>query len=357
MVAGKGKGYIMLLSPVLSIILPVYNGEEFIRRTIQSVLTQELTDWELIVVNDGSKDQTENIVSEFCDLDTRIKKITQENKGLSAARNAGYLRAIGKYIVFLDADDYVEPDYYKKLVASTEESGADFVVSGYIRDFVQKTGQIKSCPVLVDDQLLDIEKDREQLANSYRNMYFYNVYIHVWNKIYRHDFLQRHGILFDEAIRYAEDVPYNIECLQHSKNIQFLNIAGYHYICHQAERLTGNWKDSLLEDNCRVYQQIVNYEHSGLKMEKSEITAGMYLRSCYLALEKAIAAGMTYQQIKNAIYTIFAMPALSESLDTLQKSCRSKEFLVYRMIWNFKLPGIIYLSVVLRKYLKSAMGR
>ena len=347
----------MLHSPVLSIILPVFNGEAFIRRTIQSVLEQQLEDWELITVNDGSTDQSEAIIAEFCALDARITKISQENRGLSAARNAGYLKATGKYIVFLDADDYVEPNYYKELVASTEKSGADFVVSGYVRDFVQANGQIKSCPVCFCNRFLSIESDREKMIDSCSQMYFYNVYIHVWNKIYRHDFLLKHGIVFDESLRYAEDVPYNIECLKYTENIQFLDMAGYHYICHQAERLTGKWRASLIEDNCRVYRQIVDYEQKYLKLEQSEIAAGMYLRSCYLALEKAMVAGMKYPRIKEIIHILFSMPVLKESLDALQKSCKSKEFLVYRLVWNLKKPGVVYISAVLRKCLKRAMGR
>lgn len=347
----------MSASPILSIILPVFNGEAFIRRAINSVRNQNLKDWELIVVNDGSTDQSETIIAEFCTLDARITKISQENKGLSAARNAGYHKALGKYIVFLDADDYVEPNYYMELIASTEKSGADFVVSGYIRDFVQANGQVKSCPILFNGEKICLKEDRDKLIDCHSQMYFYNIYIHVWNKIYRHDFLSRKGIVFDESIRYAEDVPYNIECLKHAENIQFLELAGYHYVCHQAERLTGKWKESLLGDNGRVYQQIVEFEHSSLHLGRSEIAAGMYLRSCYLAIEKTMTTGMSYQEISKIIRKIFVMPDLDRSLVTLKKGCKSKEFLIYRLIWNLKIPSIVYLSVALRKRLKHMIGR
>lgn len=346
-----------MAAPILSIILPVYNGEAFVERAIKSVLNQDLTDWELIVVNDGSTDRSEELIAGFCSLDARIARISQENKGLSAARNAGYYKAAGKYIAFLDVDDYVEPNYYSGLVASTEESGADFVMSGYIREFIHADRTAKAYPVYFEKQLFSITTDRKQILTSCSEPYFYNVYIHVWNKLYRQDFLRQHGIVFDESIRYAEDVPYNIECLKYANSIQFLDIAGYHYICHQAERLTGKWRASLIKDNCRVYRQIVDYEQKYLKLEQSEIAAGMYLRSCYLTLEKAIASGMTYPRIKEIIQNLFSMPALTESLTTLQESCRFKEFLVYRLIWNLKMPVVVYISVKLRKCLKRAIGR
>lgn len=347
----------MAEAPILSIILPVYNGEAFVERAIRSVLDQELADWELIVVNDGSTDRSEEIIQKFCALDVRIAGISQENKGLSAARNAGYCKAAGKYIVFLDVDDYVEPNYYSGLVASTEKSGADFVVSGYTRDFVHSGGTTQLHPVRFENQLLSCSHDKVQLHKSCAQTYFYNVYIHVWNKIYRRDFLQNHGIMFDESIRYAEDVPYNIECLMHAKNIQFLSLTGYHYVCHQAERLTGKWRESLLDDNARVYKQIADYERVCLKIGRSEVAAGMYLRSCYLVIEKAIAAKLSYQKTKEIIQTLFSMFALNESLATLQKHCKSKEFLIYRMIWSTKRPDLVYISVALRKCLKHAMGR
>lgn len=346
-----------MAAPILSIILPVYNGEAFVERAIKSVLNQDLTDWELIVVNDGSTDRSEELIAGFCSLDARIARISQENKGLSAARNTGYYKAAGKYIAFLDVDDYVEPNYYSGLVASTEESGADFVMSGYIREFIHADRTAKAYPVHFEKQLFSITTDRKQILTSCSEPYFYNVYIHVWNKLYRHDFLRQHGIVFDEAIRYAEDVPYNIECLKYANSIQFLDMAGYHYTCHQAERLTSTWRSSLIEDNCRVYRQIVDYEQKHLHLELSEIASGVYLRSCYLTLEKAMATGMTYPRIKEIIQNLFSMPALTESLTTLQESCRFKEFLVYRLIWNLKMPVVVYISVKLRKCLKRAIGR
>mgnify|MGYP003370537141 CR=1 FL=1 len=344
----------MLHYPILSIILPVYNGEAFIKRTIQSVIDQELQDWELIIINDGSKDQSETIISDFCTFDTRIITISQENKGLSAARNVGYHKATGKYIVFLDADDYVEPNYYKKLVVSTERYGADFVISSYIRDFVQSDAQIKSKLVCFKEQFLEKYNQIQQCCSK---IYFYNVYIHVWNKIYRHDFLLKHGIVFDETKRYAEDVPYNIAVLEKAKNILFVDVPGYHYVCHKAERLTGKWNKSLLIDNCKVYQKIVAYEQDYLGMKQSEVAAGMYLRSCFLTVEKMINMKMSYKDIKENIKQLFNMPVLSEVLRISYKKCKSKEFLIYKCILKLKIPFLFYISVVLRRALKYMIGR
>ena len=347
----------MAEAPILSIILPVYNGEAFVERAIRSVLDQELADWELIVVNDGSTDRSEEIIQKFCALDVRIAGISQENKGLSAARNAGYCKAAGKYIVFLDVDDYVEPNYYSGLVASTEKSGADFVVSGYTRDFVHSGGTTQLHPVRFEDQLLSCSHDKVQLQKSCTQTYFYNVYIHVWNKIYRRDFLQKHGIMFDESIRYAEDVPYNIECLIHAKSIQFLSLTGYHYVCHQAERLTGKWKESLPEDNRRVFRQIVAFEKSYWKLNHSVIACGMYLRSCFLTAEKAAASGIRYRDFKSVFKKLLSNSDSTLCFHTLKRTAAPLEFKIYRFILQSNQPLLFWWAVLLRKKLKHLLGR
>ena len=94
---------------LVSIITPLYNGEAFVAQTIDSVLAQTYTNWEMIIINDGSKDNSENIVRTYCDLDPRIKLFNQPNAGSAAARNNGIRRAEGRYIALLDADDLCEP--------------------------------------------------------------------------------------------------------------------------------------------------------------------------------------------------------------------------------------------------------
>ncbi len=347
----------MAAAPILSIILPVYNGEAFVERAIRSVLDQDLADWELIVVNDGSTDRSEEIIMSLCALDARIARISQENKGLSAARNAGYCRAVGKYIAFLDVDDYVEPNYYSGLVASTEESGADFVVSGYIRDFIRANGEVSSHTISFEQRSIPCTHNNVPLLDNCAQPYFYNVYIHVWNKLYRHDFLLQYGIVFDEAIRYAEDVPYNIECLKHADNILFLDLVGYHYVCHQAERLTGKWRESLLEDNIRVFRQIVDFEQQYWNLERSTIACGMFLRGCFLTVEKATMYGIRYKELRPFLNRILSNSEVHFCFNTLKQAPGLLEFAIYTYVMQAKQPLLFWMAVLLRRKLKHLLGR
>ena len=118
---------------LVSIITPLYNGEAFVAQTIDSVLTQTYTNWEMIVINDGSRDNSENIVRGYCDTDPRIKLFNQPNAGSAAARNNGIRRAEGRYIALLDADDLWEPNFLESQLALMKEHNALLVYGAHKR--------------------------------------------------------------------------------------------------------------------------------------------------------------------------------------------------------------------------------
>lgn len=112
--------------PELSIIVPIYNVENYLEKCIKSILAQTFTDFELILVNDGSPDKSDVIMKKYEILDNRIINIFQDNKGVSAARNVGLSRARGKYVAFVDPDDYIEEDTYEKLLPPMRSGGGGY---------------------------------------------------------------------------------------------------------------------------------------------------------------------------------------------------------------------------------------
>lgn len=117
--------------PMLSIIIPVYNKEKYLTETLNSVLAQTYTNSEVLLINDGSSDNSLRICKEFHGKCERIRIINQENSGASAARNQGIEAAKGKYVIMLDADDTIEPTMHEVMIAKAEEHCADIVVCGY----------------------------------------------------------------------------------------------------------------------------------------------------------------------------------------------------------------------------------
>ena len=117
------------MQPMVSIIVPIYNAEQYLRRCVDSILNQEYTDYELLLVNDGSTDASGDICEEYGDQDPRVIVIQKENTGVSDSRNRALDRARGKYLQFLDSDDWITPDATKLLVRSAEQSGCDMVIA------------------------------------------------------------------------------------------------------------------------------------------------------------------------------------------------------------------------------------
>lgn len=121
------------MQPMVSIIVPIYNAEQYLRRCVDSILNQEYTDYELLLVNDGSTDASGDICEEYGDQDPRVIVIQKENTGVSDSRNRALDRARGKYLQFLDSDDWITPDATRLFVRAAEEYGCDMVISDFYR--------------------------------------------------------------------------------------------------------------------------------------------------------------------------------------------------------------------------------
>ena len=164
----------------LSVIVPVYNVEKYIRKCIESILSQTFTDFELILVNDGSKDNSGLICDEYAKKDSRILVIHRENGGLSAARNTGIKYANGNYITFVDSDDYIAPEMYETLINVSKSSGADMVKCGYY-EFIDDVVTAKKS--FSEIQIIDNIDGQTFLPMYYQGV----LYTVVWNGIYSSD--------------------------------------------------------------------------------------------------------------------------------------------------------------------------
>ena len=163
---------------MISIVVPVYNVEKYVKRCVESILNQTYKEFELIIVDDGSTDQSSNICDELKEKDKRILVIHQENGGLSAARNRGLMEATGEYITYIDSDDYVDSSYLEILYKNAVRYQADVSVCGYRlvwEDHTEKrTGEEKEA----EKQYSGLEAAREIVANNKRSM------ITAWGKLY-----------------------------------------------------------------------------------------------------------------------------------------------------------------------------
>ena len=207
----------------VSIIIPVYNAEKCIRRCVDSVLTQEFTDFELLLMDDGSRDSTPAILDEYAAKDSRVRVVHKPNSGVSATRNMALGLAEGTYIQFLDADDWITPDATKLFVRTAEEARADMVISDFYRVVGERTarkGDIEA------DGVITRQEYGEWMMKDPAD-YYYGV---LWNKLFRRDILEAHGLRMDEELRWCEDFIFNMEYVLHTERIAVLHVPLYYYV-------------------------------------------------------------------------------------------------------------------------------
>ena len=205
---------------MVSIIMPAYNAEKYIEEAIESILTQSYTDWELIIVDDGSADGTSDICDHFAQKDPRIRVIHQDNKGVSAARNAGLMRAKGEYIAFADADDILPPNSLKVRVDLI--GGADLVIAGY--ELFDENGIIERMPARRRKCWDTHDAVRNIIAAGEIGYQGF-----LWNKLFKKKIILGSHIEFDKNITVNEDRLFCVEYALFSKNSRISDDLVYRY--------------------------------------------------------------------------------------------------------------------------------
>ena len=211
------------MAPTVSIIVPVYNAEKTIGRCVDSILGQQYTDFELLLVDDGSKDGSGAICDSYALADSRVQVIHKENTGVSDTRNIGISRAAGVYLQFLDSDDWITPDATKLLVETARAHDCDLVISDFYRvvgERVSRKGDID------EDRVLTREEYAAHMMEQPADFY-YGV---LWNKLYRRDIVESHRLRMDPELSWCEDFMFNLEYIRHAQRFYALQVPIYYYV-------------------------------------------------------------------------------------------------------------------------------
>ena len=194
----------------VSIIVPIYKVEKYLNKCIDSILAQTFTDFELILVDDGSPDNCGKICDEYAEKDSRIKVIHQVNSGVSSARNTGLKTAKGKYVGFVDPDDYLEPEFYEKMTNLITRDDTDLVICG-----VRKVFEDGKCAV---EKLTNNKVSAQNAINELFDVNGLNLRPSVWNKLFKTEMIG----CFDEKISVSEDLKFCVEYLLKCKNVSYI---------------------------------------------------------------------------------------------------------------------------------------
>ena len=244
------------MRPRVSVIIPVYNVETFINRCVDSVLSQTLSDIEIILVDDGSPDDSPAICDEYALQDTRVKVIHKQNGGLASARNAGMREAAGEYIFFVDSDDWIDEEALEELTGIADTNHVDFVrfrpmyagwpdhEDGDLCDFgtedMLHEGEYKKCSIIRDIYPCLIATKQLTLGPI----------VAAWRSLYRRDFIEENQLFFDDTVRYSEDTLFSAKVVCAASSFYYLDGPRYYHYFFNRDSITRSFRTDRW-DSCK----------------------------------------------------------------------------------------------------------
>ena len=210
-------------SELISIITPVFNAERHLPKMLESILKQTYLNWELILINDGSKDSTANLISKYEKKDQRIRCLSQANSGPSIARNKGIAESKGTCLTFIDADDWVSPEYLHKLIQPMLTYDTDLVCAGYYEVNAKYPHGLKLHDFREDYFSQNIDR------KTYQSNLFTGVSGVLWGKLFKKDIFQRHNIQLHPKLRLSEDLLAILEYSRYIDKVFIIPDSIYYY--------------------------------------------------------------------------------------------------------------------------------
>lgn len=209
--------------PLVSIIVPIYNAGKTIDRCIGSILNQKYKDFELLLLDDGSTDDSGTICDAYAEKDKRIRVLHKENSGVSDTRNQGIAIARGEYIQFLDGDDWITPDATELFVHAATGNDCDMVIADFYRVIGERVSQKGSMEEEGVMSRMDYAVNMMQRPADF----YYGV---LWNKLYKRSIIEEYQLKMDSSISWCEDFMFNLEYVRHTRTIYALKVPVYYYV-------------------------------------------------------------------------------------------------------------------------------
>ena len=290
------NGDFMSATPFLSVIVPVYNAEAYLRGCVDSILAQTFDDYEVILVDDGSTDRCPAICDEYAAQNPRVRVLHQPNGGQSAAREAGFHASSGKYIAFADSDDHVDPHMYSDMSALAEKYHADIVHCDFT---AVMPGKEKVCAVPYPAGLYDKQKLMELVYPTMiysGTFYTFSAAPNLWNKLFRRELLGKHLFQVPHEIRNGEDFPVTFSCMLDADSIYFTDKA-YYYYCSRPSSMCHTVNLEELRSHYTLFATI----HDIFPAEK------------YPFLQRQLSYFIVYQTL------LYALPVMQELSDRTEK--------------------------------------
>lgn len=335
------------MKPKVSIIVPVYNCEEYLDEAIKSLLNQTLKEIEIIVVNDGSRDNSLLIANKYKDIDNRVKVVSQDNQGVSVARNFGLSIAKGEYIGFIDGDDWIESDMYKMLYDVAIRDNLDLVISDFEQELDGKNIVNK----------LDIPINSILTEKHILNEILYKFLIHdklntVCNKLYKSKIIKDYNIRFPKGVALGEDGSFNINYFSSIKSLKYIDYCGYHYREVEGSATRNIFEKDYFSKALENYNQEIPsiyyryFEEDYLKELKSIklINNVISYTHIYFKPQNNVSFIERYKYIKEMVKNDCVNKSIKKYLNIISKDKSKYERLLINLIKNKLVFGIYILT-------------
>lgn len=298
----------MTKEPLISIIVPVYNTEKYLRRCVDSIIAQTFTDWECLLIDDGSTDESPNICDEYAIKDSRIKVFHKENGGIASVRQLGIEYALGIYSIQIDSDDWVECQMLEIMYCHAKKNNADIIVADYFVEENSRDRRVYNGNAEGKANAQDVCKEiiSSRLMGA------------LWNKFFRHELFSKIDLRFIDNINYCEDVLILVQLLQNPINIFFIHEAFYHYNKDNPKSITMNYNEKTFSMRLKYLYKLM------------EIVDNSYYRKDIQDAEYAIKMEALYH---NTFPVTDFKKILPSSIRTILRSSNS---------WRNKIKYIYY---------------
>ena len=324
----------------VSIIVPIYNVEQYIRKCVDSILNQTYDNLEIILIDDGSPDKCGKICDEYAEIDSRIKVIHKKNGGLSDARNAGLKICTGKYLTFIGADDYLLPNYVADLISNIKN--ADICIGGYCTLY---DGTVKKPKYKFERKVYSTDKKisllEHLLLGKDNNQEFPFHLMSVWKNLYKSDFIKENNLTFvSERKIYAEDFIFNLYAYYFSKSIVLIDNANIVHLINK-ESLSQSYRKNYFElQKCltkTTEEFISTYLSSDLLDEYNKRLPNMLAYSLFK--ENRTNKNTAVENTKKILLDPYAIDILLQF-----KKCESglKESIIYYFAKHHRVKCIYY---------------
>ena len=252
------------MNPTVSIIVPVYNGELFLKRCVDSILKQDYKDFELILADDGSTDGSGAICDEYASSDARVLVIHKENSGVSDTRNRAMRHAKGTYLQFVDCDDWLTVDATGLMTKAAMEHESDLVIA----DFYRVSGKKVSRKGDIEEER---ELNREEFAGFMMEKpadFYYGV---LWNKLFRRELVEKYHLYMDTGISWCEDFMFNLEYIRQAERFYVLRSPVYYYVKTKGSLASqGMSLSKTIQMKCMVFEYYNSFYKHVLEEEEYE---------------------------------------------------------------------------------------